>query len=289
MDPGSAAHHFVRRCARGMFKPVAMIKQLRTALARAACAFALCALALPAAAGDLGRADPNFWDGLLPKQLYAGPVAPLSFPPSGIPHSLYPLTDDEQSLRDQAFSLLQPPQHREVWNTLIKSFAQATAFPLDILRFDRYAYANMLIGMPYASEAGRYSRLIDDVGSDYLLLGPFMVTACRVIDMDVRRARSLAYVQGFTEFEINNALARNNENRILIEGVELTLDSRVWSYRYAVERLVVAVPSPLAVQAQRAVERYAVQVAAIVPYLAKCVAPVAVVERGVAPAPLISK
>jgi hypothetical protein len=265
-----------------------MIKYLRGARDLAG-ALILCALTFGSAvAGDLGRADPNFWDGLLPKQLYLGPVAPLSFPPSGMPHSLYPLTDDEASLRDQAFSILQPPQHREVWKTLMASWVQATAFPLDILRADPYAYANMLIGMPFASEAGRYSRLIDDVGSDYLLLGPFMTTACRVVDMDARRAQSLAHVQGFTEYEINNALARNNENRALIEGAELVLNDRVWSYRYAVNRLVVAVPSPLAVQAERAVERYAVQVAAIVPYLAKCIPPVAVVERG-PPAPVISK
>jgi hypothetical protein len=267
-----------------------MIDRLRSALSRLECALALGTLALgPAIAGDLGRADPNFWDGLFPNQLYLGPVAPLSFPPANIPHSLYPLTDSEASLREQAFSILQPPQHREVWNTLVASFAQATAFPLDILRFDRYAYANMLIGMPYASEEARYSRLIDDAGSDYLLLGPFMITACRVLDMDAKRARSLAYVQGFTEFEIRNALARNNENRILIEGVEFTLNDRAWSYRYAVERLVVAVPSPLAVQAERAAARYAAQVAAIAPYLSQCVGPTAVVEHGPLPAPLITK
>jgi hypothetical protein len=267
-----------------------MIKQSRHALGRVACALALCALALGSAiAGDFGRPDQNFWEGLLPKQLYLGPVAPMSFPPALIPHSLYPLTDNEASLRDQAFTMLQPPQHREVWNTLVASFAQATAFPLDILRFDRYAYANMLIGMPYASDVGRYSRLIDDASSDYLLLGPFMVTACRVLDMDAKRARSLAYVQGFTEFEIGNALARNNENRILIEGVEFTLNDRAWSYRYAVERLVVAVPSPLAVQAERAAARYSAQVAAIGPYLSQCAAPVVVVERGAPAAPPVTK
>jgi hypothetical protein len=267
-----------------------MIKQARHALGRIACALSLCGLALGSAmAGDFGRPDQNFWEGLLPKQLYLGPVAPMSFPPALIPHSLYPLTDNEASLRDEAFTMLQPPQHREVWNTLVASFAQATAFPLDILRFDRYAYANMLIGIPYASDAGRYSRLIDDASSDYLLLGPFMVTACRVLDMDAKRARSLAYVQGFTEFEIGNALARNNENRILIEGVEFTLNDRAWSYRYAVERLVVAVPSPLAVQAERAAARYSAQVAAIGPYLSQCAAPVAVVERGGVAAPLITK
>jgi hypothetical protein len=254
----------------------------------------VCVLALFAAtggfatAGDLGRADPNFWDGLFPKQLYLGPVAPLSFPPADMPHSLYPLTDDEASLREQSFSILQPPQHREVWKTLMASWVEATAFPLDILGADPYAYANMLIGMPFASEAGRYSRLIDDVGSDYLLLGPFMTTACRVVDMDARRAQSLAHVPAFTEYEINNALARNDENRTLIEGAELTLNDRVWSYRYAVNRLVIAVPSRLAVAAERAVERYAVQVAAIAPYLAKCIPPAAVVERGVPP-PVISK
>jgi len=266
-----------------------MTNRLRGCFGRAVRALALCALASSSAlAGDLGRADPNFWDGLLPKQLYLGPIAPLSFPPSDVTHSLYPLTDDEASLREQSFSILQPPQHREVWNTLIASFAQATAFPLDILRFDRYAYANMLIGMPYASATARYSRLIDDVGSDYLLLGPFMATACRVVDMDARRGHSLAYVQGFTDYEIGSALARMNENRILLEGADLVLADRVWSYRYAVSRLVIAVPSLLSVQAERAVERYAVQVAAIAPYLAKCVPALAVVERG-APAPVISK
>jgi hypothetical protein len=257
-----------------------MIKYLRGARGMAVCALVLIALSLGAAgAGDLGRADPNFWDGLFPKQLYLGPVAPLSFPPADMPHSLYPLTDDEASLREQSFSILQPPQHREVWKTLMASWVQATAFPLDILRADPYAYANVLIGMPFASEAGRYSRLIDDASSDYLLLGPFMTTACRVVDMDARRAQSLAHVQGFTEYEINSALARNVENRTLLEGVELTLNDRAWSYRYAVERLVIAVPSPLAVQAERAAARYTAQVAGIAPYLAKCI-PAAVVERG---------
>ena len=65
----------------------------------------------------------------------------------------------------------------------------------------------------------------------------------------------------------------------MIEGAELVLADRVWSYRYAVNRLVVAVPSPLSVQAEQAVERYAMQVAAIAPYLAKCVPAVAVISK----------
>jgi hypothetical protein len=260
------------------------IQLLRRRLGRVACALSLVALATGAAsAGDFGRPDPSIWEGIVPRQLFAGPVAPLSLPPSFIPHSLYPLTDDELLLRDQSYMLISPPQHRDAWNFMVASFAQAKFFPLDILRIDRFAYANMLIGFPYASEVGRYSRLIDDVGSDYLLLGQFMTTACRVVAMDTKRAQSLAYVVGFTEFEIGNALARNNENRILIEGVELSLDERVWSYRYAVERLVVASPSRLAVQAERAVDRFAVQVAGIAPYLLQCLGTAAVVEHGTPP------
>jgi len=53
-----------------------------------------------------------------------------------------------------------------------------------------------------------------------------------------------------------------------------------------VERLVVAVPSPLAVQAERAAARYAAQVAVIAPYLAKCIPSIAVVEHG---PPVINK
>jgi hypothetical protein len=267
-----------------------MTVRLRATLGRAGCTLLLCALALSSArAGDFGRPDPPIWDGILPKQLYVGPVAPLSMPAPNIPHSLYPLTDDELLLRDQSFALLAPPQTRDAWNVLVASFAQAQFFPLDILRLDPLAYGNMLVGMPYASEVGRYSRLIDDVSSDYMLVGPFMTTACRVVDMNARRARSLAYVQGFTEYEIANALARNNEDRVLIEGVGLYLNDRALSYRYALERLVVAAPSRLSVQADQAVGRFAAQVAGFATYLAQCVPPVAVVEHGAPPAPPITK
>jgi hypothetical protein len=235
-----------------------------------------------AAAGDLGRYEPSFWDGLLPRQLFVGPVAPLAFPPPGIDHSLYPLTDDEERLRDQSYALIRPPQQRELWNLLVASFREAKLFPLDVLSFDRMAYANTLIGLPFRSEAGRYSRLIGDVTGDTILLGSFLATACRVVDMDAKRVRSLAHVAGLSELEEGNALARNNENRFLIEWVERASYERAWSYRYAVERLVIAVPSPLAVEAERTVKRFEAQLPGIRPYLAKCVAPAAVT-------PVISK
>ncbi len=248
------------------------------ALVGAACALLLLAFSSGlAAAGDLGRDDPSIFEGLLPRQLYVGPVAPLAFPSPAIPHSLYPLTDDEERLRNQSYALIRPPQHRDLWNLLVASFREAKVFPLGVLFFDRTAYADMLIGLPFRSEAGRYSRLIDDVKGDALLLGPFLATACRVLDMDAKRARSLAYVVGLTPDEEGNALARINENRFLIEWVERSLHERAGSYRYAVERLVIAAPSPLAVEAERAIERFEAQLPGIRPYLAQCGAPAAAV------------
>jgi hypothetical protein len=250
----------------------------------------LAALFGTATAGDLGRYEPSFWDGLLPRQLYVGPVAPLAFPPAGIDHSLYPLTDDEERLRDQSYALIRPPQHRELWNLLVASFREAKLFPLDVLSFDRAAYANMLVGLPYRSEAGRYSRLIGDATGDTILLGSFLATACRVVDMDAKRVLSLAHVAGLTGFEQGNALARTNENRFLIEWVERASYERAWSYHYAVERLVVAVPSPLAAEAERTVQRFEAQLPGIRPQLAKCVAPPAAACRGCpAQPPVVAK
>src|SRR5437660_11536743 len=132
-------------------------------------ALALAVFIGSAHAGDLGREDPSFFDGLLPKQLYRGPGALLSFPPSFAPHSLYPLTDDELRLRDRSYALIRPQQHRDLWNVLVASFGEAKFFPLDILRFDRRAYGDMLVSLPFRSETGRYSRLIDDINNDILL------------------------------------------------------------------------------------------------------------------------
>jgi len=223
-----------------------------------------------AVAGDLGRADPSIFEGILPKQFYLGPAAPLAFPPRFIPHSLYPLTDDEERLRNQSYALIRPPQHRDVWNLLVASNREAKILPLDILSFDRRAYGKMLVGLPYRSEAGRYSRLTDDVVSDVVLLGPFLATACRVLDMDAKRMRSLGYVQELTDSERGNARARIRENQLVIELVEYALDERAWSYRYAAERLVLAVPSPLAVQAEQSIGRFQALLTGIDDYLVQC-------------------
>lgn len=234
----------------------------------------------PGIAGDLGRPDPSFldkigslWngdfdrprpsllDGLLPRQLTLGPV-------TRIPGD--PLTDAEEELRDRAYDLIRLPQRREEWKLILASARVARALPPSVLQFDAKAYGNMLVGLPFRSEAGRYGRLLDDIASDMVLFGPFLAVACRVIDMDVKRERSLAYVEGLTKDERDDALGRIAENRMIIGWVRRSLDERHWSYRYAAERLVIASPSPAAIEIERMIARYRLQVAEFAAQLDQC-------------------
>jgi hypothetical protein len=234
----------------------------------------------PAVAGDLGRSDPSIFDkigslwigdfdrpkpslldGLLPKQLTLGPV-------TRVPGD--PLTDAEEELRNRAYELIRLPQRRDEWNVILKSARVAKALPVSLLWFDRKAYGNVLVGLPFRSEAGRYGRLLDDVGIDIALIGPFLAVACWVIDMDVKRERSLAYVDGLTEWERDDALGRITENRMVIDWVRHSLAERHWSYRYAAERLVIASPSPAAIEVERMIERFRLRIAGFDAQLAGC-------------------
>jgi hypothetical protein len=249
-----------------------------------ACLMALAAVAAapsrPAGAGDLGRPGPSFFDrigslrsgdfdrpkpplfaGILPRQLVLGPV--VVFPGD-------PLTDAEEELRTRAYELLRLPQRREEWNVLLASARVARALPPSVLWIDPRAYGDMLVGLPFRSEAGRYGRLVDDVTSDMMLVGPFLSVACWVVDMDIKRGRSLAFVSGLTEWERDFALGRITENRLVIDWVRQSLEERHWAYRYAAERLVIASPSPVAVQAEQMIGRFRAEIAGFDEQLARC-------------------
>jgi hypothetical protein len=70
--------------------------------------------------------------------------------------------------------------------------------------------------------------------------------------MDVKREKSLAYVSNLTPDERANALRRIAENRAIVQWVEGSLQAREAAYKIALERMVIAAPSPVAVEAERA-------------------------------------
>jgi hypothetical protein len=228
--------------------------------------------------GDFDRPVPGPLDGLVPKQFTLGPVTGLSADP---------LTDAEEELRTRAYDLLRLPQRREEWKLILASARVARALPWSILSIEPTAYGNMLVGMPFRSEVGRYSRLMDDVISDTMLIGQFTSVACWVIDMDCKRERSLPFVAGLTELELADAQGRVLENRLVIDWVRYSLRERTWSYRYAVERLVIASPSPMATNAEQAIDRLRVQIDALDAQLARCSA--AAIARQAPPHRVITK
>ena len=129
---------------------------------------------------------------------------------------------------------------------------------------------------------------MEDLDADGQLAGPFVAVACAVADLDLKRERSLLYVRELSEDEVGNALGRIGENRMITAWVQRALHWRLESYRYALERFVIAVPSGQAVAAERALTRFReIVLQADVP-LARCAGAAFAVEPLVG-APLVTK
>jgi hypothetical protein len=158
------------------------------------------------------------------------------------------LTDEERRLRDLAYPLIDPPYDRNKWYSALGELGLGSrVWPYP----DRNAYASRLFTMAYRSQTARYNKLIEDTRNDVVRLDPFFATARYVTDMDRKRRKGLAYVQRLSEEERANTEFRMMENSRIIEWVRGSLDERVASYRIALERMVIAAPSPIAVEAER--------------------------------------
>jgi hypothetical protein len=196
----------------------------------------------------------------------------------GIPPSQFQVTDDERQLRDLAYPLIQPSygRHRP-WSVFGEyGVAQSKYFT----EFDRSAYATHLMGDRYRSPAARYARLSDDINNDATRLPAFFETAGRVLDIDSKRRRSMAYIGDLGPDERANALSRMDENASIIEVVRTRLGERVSGYRFALERLVIMTPMPQAAD----VERRLNHLDAMVAYYRTHTAPTVVQEQSLASA-----
>src|SRR5450756_1525092 len=103
------------------------------------------------------------------------------------------------------------------------------------------------------SPSVRYARLMDDVRNDMTQLPQFFETAGRVLDIDQKRQKSMALVSALSPTERKNAERRMRENAAIAALTREKLTQRAASYHYALERLVIATPSPQAVDIERAV------------------------------------
>jgi hypothetical protein len=207
---------------------------------------AFAALSGCSSTGDFGRLS----DALVTDDIHAwvGKEAATS---AGAPVSTYNLTDDERTLRDLAFPLIEPPYDRLRWDAVVYEYGTSQSFQRELWAFDPTAYYRHLQDTPHRSSAGRYNQLIDDIRNDIVRIEPFFMTARRVADLDRRRAASMEQIATLSAAERADAQARIGENSLTIAWVHNSLDQRCAGYRFALEHLAVAEPQPIAAEADR--------------------------------------
>ena len=197
--------------------------------------------------GDFGRIRPEIvgdnmhdWVGRDAAVAVGGPV------------SEFRTTDQERELRDRAYALIEPPYNRGRWDSVFREYGLGND-PVHPEPFDRTEYLYKLHKVYRRSEASDYAQLVTDARNDVDRLQPFFAVAGRVTDMDRRRKESLAHVSNVKPREGANAVIRIKENALIVAWVCQALKERVVSYRFALERLVVAVPASEAAEADRAI------------------------------------
>jgi hypothetical protein len=220
------------------------------------------ALAIPlllvacSANGDFGRLKPE----LVNDDIHSW-VARDAAREVGAPISKYPLTDEERLLRDLAYPLIEPPYDRHRWYAIVNEYGLSHAMSVmaqghgwDFFEWPAYElpdYGKKLLTEPYRSATARYAHLNTDIRNDVARVPDFFATARRVFDLDDKRLQSQAYVTALSPAERKNAAARVAENRLVVGWVERGLVHRVEGYCWALQRLVIATPAPMAVEAER--------------------------------------
>jgi hypothetical protein len=221
------------------------------------------ALALPlllgacSANGDFDRIKP----GLVDDDIHAW-VGRDAARDANVAISQYPLTDEERLLRDFAYPLIEPPYDRNRWYSIVNEYGISHAMSKlaeqpgwsDVFHwpaFELADYSKKLMSEPYRSATGRYNQLNTDIRNDVERIPDFFMTGRRVADLDRKRALSFAYVTAMKPKEKSNATARIAENALVIAWVQRSLVKRSQAYCYALQRLVIATPSPMAVEVER--------------------------------------
>jgi hypothetical protein len=208
------------------------------------------------AGGDFGRTRENARNDDMHRWLGLEATASV-----GLRASQYQLTDKERLLRDLAFPLIEPPHSRPAWKTVYGDYQPMPAPWRQAPAFDRTAYGRMLIDEPHRSFSSRYNQLIQDVRNDLTRFEPFFADAVQVLDLDKKRNASLNIVSDLSPRERADAIARMQENTLIVQWVQQCLEQRISSYRWALERLVIQAPDNIAADADRLINELAAQTA----------------------------
>lgn len=208
------------------------------------------------AGGDFGRTRENFRNDDMHRWLGVEATGSI-----GLLASQYQLTDKERLLRDLAYPLIEPPHSRPAWKTVFGDYQPLPAPWRQAPPFDRTAYGRLLIDEPHRSHSSRYNQLIEDVRDDITRFDPFFGNAVQVLDLDKKRSASINLVSDLSPRERTDAIARMQENTLIVQWVQQCLEQRISSYRWALERLVVQAPDNIAADADRLIGELAAKTA----------------------------
>jgi hypothetical protein len=206
--------------------------------------------------GDFGRTRQDFLNDDMHR--WIGGEATSSV---GLRPSQFQLTDNERLLRDLAYPLIEPPHSRPAWKSVFGDYQPLPSPWRQNAVFDRTAYGRMLLDEPHRSHSSRYAQLMEDVRDDITRFEPFFADAVRVLELDKKRNASLALVSGLSPREGADAVARMQENTMIVQWVQQCLERRISSYRWALERLVIHAPDSMAADADRLIGELAAQTA----------------------------
>ena len=206
--------------------------------------------------GDFGRTRADMRSDDMHRWLGAEVTASV-----GLKSSQFQLTDEERQLRDLAFPMIEPPLSRPAWKSVFGDYKAMPSPWRQKVVFDRTMYGRTLIDEPHRSHSSRYAQLIEDVRNDITRFEPFFASAIRVIDLDRKRNASMARVSELSPRERDDAVARMQENSLIVQWVQQCLEQRISSYRWALERLVIQTPDTIAADADRLIGELAAQTA----------------------------
>jgi len=196
--------------------------------------------------GDFDRVRPSLITDDMHAWVGRDAVKEIGLPPSEFKR----MTDDERALRDLAYAMIAPPYDRARWDSVFREYGLGRPAPREPVKVDPGAYWRRLGEYWRRSEASAYAQLMTDARNDTIRIDPFFAIAGRVADMDRKRAQVVA-VAAKSEFENDNALFRINENTAIVAWVCRSLRERASAYGYALERLVIHTPSPMAADTER--------------------------------------
>ena len=206
--------------------------------------------------GDFGRTRQDFLNDDMHRWIGGEVTSSV-----GLRASQFQLTDNERLLRDLAYPLIEPPHSRPAWKSVFGDYQPLPSPWRQQVVFDRTAYGRILIDEPHRSHSSRYAQLMEDVRDDITRFEPFFADAVRVIDLDKKRNASLAHISGLSPRERDDAIARMQENSLIVQWVQQCLEQRISSYRWALERLVLQAPDNMAADADRLIGELAAQTA----------------------------